>query len=132
MTKVFVYGTLKQGYGNHRLLNQEGSEFLGTFISKDSSFTMSCCGFPFVNRIEEGGNKFSGELYEVTEEVLSQLDSLEGYNPKRPDDSWYRREEIELNNGDFALTYLNNQRGARVIEPDHGVLTWERNQSWLI
>jgi gamma-glutamylcyclotransferase (GGCT)/AIG2-like uncharacterized protein YtfP len=39
---VFVYGTLKKGYGNHRLL--ENSKFIGN--AKVRFEKISSCGFP--------------------------------------------------------------------------------------
>ena len=76
--KVFVYGTLKRGYGNHRLL--QGSTYLGkaktqkrwTMIGKDM-------GFPYVIEQHDAiGGHIEGEVYLVSDRVLNTLDILEG------------------------------------------------------
>ncbi len=74
MHKVFVYGTLKRGYGNHRLL--EGSLFLGEALTK-GEFTLYDGGFPYLK--ENGFSQIKGELYQVDDETFERLDHLEGY-----------------------------------------------------
>jgi gamma-glutamylaminecyclotransferase len=83
---VFVYGTLKKGFSNHRLL--AGSEYLGTAQTVEK-YAMYSTGTPIVLK-EEAVSPIHGELYRVNEETLVALDSLEGH----PD--WYRREEINI------------------------------------
>lgn len=92
-TRVFVYGTLKEGHGNHAyfLADNPGVERLGRcYISGD--YRMYSNGaFPMVTR---GSNQdrvhhIVGEVYEVDEETLDALDVLEGH----PD--WYCREKVE-------------------------------------
>jgi len=72
--KVFVYGTLKHGYGNHHVL--EGSRFVG----KGCTVSMCClydAGFPVLR--ERGDAEVWGEVYEVTNpDTLRRLDALEG------------------------------------------------------
>lgn len=69
---VTVYGTLKNGHGNHGLLN--GSNFIGNTIVEGKMFSLG--GFPGV-RLDEPGT-FHAEVYEVDEETLAKLDILEG------------------------------------------------------
>ena len=84
LIKVFVYGTLKKGFGNHILL--EGSKFLG-YAKTNPLFTMvSLGGFPAV--IIDGETSIQGEVYEVNEEALRSLDRLEGHP------NWYKRIEV--------------------------------------
>lgn len=77
MTKlIFVYGTLKRGHHNHRLL--EKATFLGEATTVDDSFLMMHNrSFPYVI----GNGKFfvKGELYEVDESSVVYLDRLEGH-----------------------------------------------------
>ena len=74
---VFVYGTLKKGYGNHSLIGD--GEFWGEAITEDSSFALTSVspygGFPLVR---EGDKKVKGEVYLVSNKVLKRLDQLEG------------------------------------------------------
>lgn len=73
--KVFVYGTLKQGHGNHRVL---GDSPLLTTAKTSANYTMfNTGGFPAV--IPEGTTTIQGEVYEVDETTFPRLDRLEGY-----------------------------------------------------
>lgn len=84
---VFVYGTLKRGYGNNRLLRN--SEFVDVGVSADNEFTMYCNGgFPYV--FDSGEAFVAGEVYSVTDEVFGHLDGLEGY-PRH-----YDRKQIDV------------------------------------
>jgi gamma-glutamylcyclotransferase (GGCT)/AIG2-like uncharacterized protein YtfP len=83
---VMVYGSLKEGFGNHRLLI--GQEYLGTFHTQDEDFFMiSLGGFPGVHR--GGAGRIQGEIYRVTEECFRRLDGLEGNG------FFYTREEVD-------------------------------------
>ena len=79
-TKVFVYGTLKKGFYNHHLLatakfiSEATTSNTYAMIGKDMSF-------PYVLGIrtkDQGGLHIKGEIYEVDEATLAQLDLLEG------------------------------------------------------
>ena len=83
---VFVYGTLKKGFSNHRLL--ASSELLGA-AQTVKMYAMYSTGVPIVVK-DESISPIFGELYRVDEVTLVYLDSLEGH----PD--WYRREEVEV------------------------------------
>jgi gamma-glutamylcyclotransferase (GGCT)/AIG2-like uncharacterized protein YtfP len=81
MKHVFVYGTLKRGFGNHRY-HLSGAEFLGKaetvlpeFVMKDTG------GFPVVfhknDLPAEPAAKVSGEVYAVQDEHIVSMDRLE-------------------------------------------------------
>jgi gamma-glutamylcyclotransferase (GGCT)/AIG2-like uncharacterized protein YtfP len=109
---VFVYGTLKKGFGNHRLL--AASEFLGEARTAQS-YAMYSTGVPIVVK-NEAISPIQGELYRIDEATLVTLDSLEGH----PD--WYRRELVDVivfgENGERsekAWVYFNlDKRGTLV------------------
>jgi gamma-glutamylcyclotransferase (GGCT)/AIG2-like uncharacterized protein YtfP len=90
--KVFVYGTLKRGHGNHILL--KNSKFLGVSKTRDK-YIMYRSGIPFVSK-SHSTTSIMGELYEVDELSLNYLDLLEGHP------SWYKREMV-------SVGYLNEQ-----------------------
>lgn len=76
MTKVFVYGTLKRAYHNNRYL--KGSRFLGEALTVDN-FDMLDVGFPVL--LPQRGDvayPVKGELYEIDDTTLKNLDRLEG------------------------------------------------------
>ena len=76
MTLVFVYGTLKRGHGNHRLL--EASRFVGEAVSASACYAMHDCSFPIL--VDEPlGGRVMGELYAVDRRTLRSLDMLEGH-----------------------------------------------------
>lgn len=98
MSKVFVYGTLKRGYHNHRLLI--GTKFLGVGILHDYGVFNMSVGFPGIKYSE--GNYVVGEVYEVSDITLANLDILEGYYGKGCKNNMYNRlnETIRLENGE--------------------------------
>jgi len=74
MIKVFTYGTLKKGYGNHfRLLRD--SRFVGNAVTR-GRYTMLDAGFP-VLLSNPAGFPVMGEVYEVDRETTMRLDRLE-------------------------------------------------------
>lgn len=97
MIKVFVYGTLMRGRGNHAfyLGNQR---FLG--IAELEGYALYDLGsFPGI--IAESAETVRGELYEIDAQCLSQLDKLEGNG------SLYIRESVTIHQDGAA-------RGAEV------------------
>lgn len=73
---VFVYGTLKRGHGNNRLL--QSAKFIGEAVTCEDTFLMySNGGFPYV--LKNGKFFVKGEVFEVTDKTTeSNLDFLEG------------------------------------------------------
>lgn len=88
--KVFVYGTLLEGFGNHRLLKYSKK------INKVASirgFTMykDYGAFPVIQPSHgDKGERVFGELYEIDDVTLQGLDLLEGYVEGR-DGNLYER-----------------------------------------
>lgn len=73
-----VYGTLKMGYGNHRLL--EGADFLGEAETVEK-LRMTCNGIPYLyDGKSEEGHQVEVELYEVKGvNAKIDIDHLEGH-----------------------------------------------------
>jgi gamma-glutamylcyclotransferase (GGCT)/AIG2-like uncharacterized protein YtfP len=75
---VFVYGTLKSGFGNHVFL--KGSRFVCDAMT-DKPYLFLEHGLPFV--IDDSNDfksvRVHGEVYEVNDETLKNIDRLEGH-----------------------------------------------------
>lgn len=73
--RVFVYGTLKRGYGNNRLLDK--AKFAGEHILP--GYKLYNAGFPVAR--ESIGDFCKGEIFEIADDdksTLRNLDYLEG------------------------------------------------------
>ena len=98
--KVFVYGTLKSG-GQIRGLNQfgDGAVILGKAQTVYPDYDMIDLGaFPGV--VKGGTYKIQGEVWEVNDETMQDLDAIEGY----PD--FYNREVTMTTQGKAWMYYL--------------------------
>ena len=80
----FVYGTLRPGQGNYRLLaGQTVAEFPATL----PGHALYGPGLPYVTAGEEDSTVVGALIFVAPEryaEVLARLDCLEGYRPGRP------------------------------------------------
>lgn len=109
---IAVYGTLREGFGNHGLISRGDTEKVGK--GKTVGFhTLTAHGIPFVKK-DTGDHRVVVEVYQVNDlETLSDLDSLEGH-PR-----WYKREieKIELEDGSVvdAWLYFNEEQAPTVI-----------------
>lgn len=86
--RVFVYGTLKRGFGNYRLLKDAKlvgrAETVRPYVLLDS-------GFPVMTPVGTGASRVAGEVYEFEDEsILKNLDRLEG------EGRMYDRVEIDV------------------------------------
>ena len=107
--KVFVYGSLKRGFGNHGFL--DGARCLGQYETQEASCNMfSFAFYPGVSRVESGaGHRILGELYLVDSKMLNELDKLEGNG------MFYTREIVALSDGEEAWMYLIPEATAQAI-----------------
>src|SRR3954464_9788743 len=100
---VFVYGTLKKGYGNNRLLTN--AEFVGNFAT-EPNYRIFCNGsFPYLIQVGEGsGVSVEGEIYKVSDQELARCDRLEGHP------EMYERKPVaikyEIKNDELVKTTL--------------------------
>ena len=115
MHKVFVYGSLLSGLGNHVLLRD--SKLVGNAITPPEFVMVDLGSFPGVLHVIEGGSTVIGEVYEVDDTTMTRLDRLEGYNENHPSDGLYNRMEIPTEFGDAFIYTFNNRFGRSVINP---------------
>ena len=113
--RALVYGTLKPGKRNHRLIADARRHGPAETVP---GFRLLHGEVPAVDR--GGWARIQGELVAVTAEQLARMDELEGH----PD--WYRREIVELADGGRAWLYLNpippGTPAARIT--DRGTASW--------
>ena len=117
--RLFVYGTLMRGYGNHRRL--ASARFIGAAVSAAACYRMHDSGFPIL--VDDPlGARVCGELYEVDRVTLAACDSLEGHP------HWYRRRKRRFVAADGttykAWVYLMPEQLAGNRPAQHGILTW--------
>ena len=118
--KLFVYGTLKRGFGNNRCL--KSARFIGAAISTAACYRMHDAGFPIL--VDDPlGARVRGELYEVDRATLTACDHLEQHP------YWYRRRKRRFVADDGttykAWVYIMPEKftmhRSRV---QHGILAW--------
>lgn len=83
--KLFVYGTLKSGEPNHKLLKDTKNgyaKFICTATTNNKMPLVIATRYhiPFVLNKPGTGNQVLGEIYDVDEKMMSTCDSLENYN----------------------------------------------------
>jgi gamma-glutamylaminecyclotransferase len=133
---VFVYGTLKSPYWNHRLIEHGGGKFLGVGMTKEK-FLLFDGGIPYVInppdptvRLKLGRyfGQIKGEVYQVDDPTLAALDRLEGHP------NGYRREstrcKLLTDEGKVrayiraGLYFYQRSPGGTMVVPSKGVLDW--------
>jgi len=82
---VAVYGTLKKGYSNNSMLS--GSRYVGKGTTLDK-YPLEVSGLPYLHDVKGSGYNVDVHIYKVSDNVLKNLDSLEGH-PYH-----YKRKEI--------------------------------------
>lgn len=104
--KVAVYGTLRYGFNNHKLLMK--SNFLGK-TKTEPIFTMYGNFIPWVSN--GGSTAITVEVYEIDTETFKQLDWLEGYP------NYYDRRLINTEFGEAWIYFIDHRKNyENVIE----------------
>ena len=107
--KLFVYGTLKMGHGNNRLL--EHAEYLGdsTIPGYRLCYAHGPGSFPFA--IPSENEKIKGEIWDIKddEDTLRRIDNLEGHP------NWYERTEEKTTNGHDVNLYVMNREKDNLV-----------------
>lgn len=85
--KVFVYGTLKDGYSNNRILQAGKAQLLKKTVIK--GYKLFNAGFPVATPSD--GDAIEGEIWDIgdNEQTLQSLDALEA------EGRMYHRREID-------------------------------------
>lgn len=97
---VFVYGTLKKGYGNHGVL--KGATYIQKYKTLHQHKMLDLGAFPGV--VHMGGDTaITGEIYKITEEISARLDQLEGYP------TFYDKVNISTTDTELMMYVLSKQ-----------------------
>lgn len=108
MRKIFVYGTLLTGQGNHRwLLSENHHKLLGEATTTGDFKMVSLGGFPGLIPVDDNEMTIYGEVYEVDDTAYKSVEMLEGYP------GFYDKLTVETNFGEAEVyildeSYLNN------------------------
>jgi len=97
MVNLFVYGTLKKGHRNHRVLGPD-ARFVGTGTVLNMVMHKGP-GFPYA--VFKDGSSIRGEVYELPN--LDQCDRLEGYPHHY--ERWEVMTHLDDNSAAFAWVY---------------------------
>jgi len=99
-TVLFVYGTLKSGQANNRLLARQ--EFLGEAVTLPIYRLYGLGWHPGLVTDTDAGLAVEGELWGVDDRTLAELDEYEGVP------HWFDRELIALRDvvGDFQAYFF--------------------------
>ena len=113
MTKIAVYGSLRQGFGNHRLI--EHCKLLSTEVVNIPYKMISLGGFPGLVPSDKD-YEITIEIYEVDDSAYKSVERLEGYP------SFYNKAIIGTTLGEIEIYVLNDPeryyRGATVESGD--------------
>ncbi len=94
--KVFVYGTLKEGFYNHGRL-KDSEKLYDAETIKTWAMIGRKMSYPYLITEDAEGSFIQGEVYEVDASVVRSLDALEGY-PHH-----YNKKLIEVHNENYEM-----------------------------
>lgn len=91
---VFVYGTLMKGFRNHdHYLENKNPNCTDSIRARMYTYNGS---FPYIILTNNPIDIVKGEVYEIDQRVLNNLDYLEGYDPESDYSHYIRKETITL------------------------------------
>jgi len=72
---IFVYGSLKRGFSNHRLLADQNFIAIGRTQPRFKLYDLGA--FPGMIEADEDGHSIEGEIWSIDSHCLAQLEILE-------------------------------------------------------
>src|SRR6267143_82706 len=114
---VFVYGTLRRGGARAMSTLFPNSKFIADAKVSGSLYDLGAYPGLLIN---ESNSLVTGEVYEVDDEILNQLDDIEA-------SSYYRRTQVEISLG-------ANRKASWIYEPNpdaYSLRTLIRSGDWI-
>lgn len=124
---LFVYGSLKKGFDNNKLL-EKSTRRLGkaSTVGKFGMFEDSFGNYPYL--VKKPIYRIIGEVYEIQrKELLDQLDAFEG----APD--YYKRKKIKVKTHHgihFAYAYIRED--VDISDHQTPLKVWENNTDYKV
>lgn len=116
--KVFTYGSLKRGFGNHYVMLRAGGRYIGE-DAVGARLHAYCRAFPAA--CLDGTSTTWGEIYEVDATGLYFLDRLES------EGSFYHRRVVKTFKGEDVSIYIMKEDEIKGEVIPSGV--WEKRES---
>jgi gamma-glutamylcyclotransferase (GGCT)/AIG2-like uncharacterized protein YtfP len=124
---LFVYGSLKKGFDNHKLL-QKYAKRVGkaSTVGKFAMYEDSFGNYPYL--VKEPITKVIGELYEIKrKELLDKIDEFEG----APE--YYQRKKIKVKTHkgvNLAFVYIREDE--EIPKEQEPLKIWENNTDYKV
>lgn len=122
-TKVFFYGTLMSGFDRRHRAGLDGRlSYLGRAWTHGHLYDLGL----YPGAVPAADGRIYGEVYETSEAgpVLEALDEIEGYEPGKPDQSLYVRQEVDVRFPEGTVTpawiYFYNAPLAQAMRIESG------------
>jgi [ribosomal protein S5]-alanine N-acetyltransferase len=121
--RIFTYGTLKQGFRNFHA--NRGQRVPGEFITLQAYplYVIGEFGLPWLVHEPGQGLRVKGQLFEVDDAALAQMDMLERIG----DEGWYTRRAVDVQDAasgevSVALAYFGSAARLHSDSVHHGPL----------
>lgn len=109
---IAVYGSLRGGLGNHRLI--ANSTYVGT-CETEAEYSLYDLGY-YPGLKKNGNTAVTIEIYEVDNAIANSVDRLEGYSPDR-ESTFYDKEFIDTPFGKAGIyIYVPSVREDHLVE----------------
>lgn len=119
MKQIFVYGSLRKGMYNYERYLKGKSRFIAKGYVKGTLYTLKDVSYP---ALIDGNDKVVGEIYEVTEDVLAEIDALEGCQltsfgeyKKQQKTIYVQNKQCLLDVYSYNLNYKNNRERLNAV-----------------
>lgn len=124
---LFVYGSLKKGFDNHKLLDKYAKRVgKASTVGKFAMYEDSFGNYPYL--VKEPITKVMGELYEIKrKELLDKIDEFEG----APE--YYQRKKIKVKTHkgvNLAFVYIREDE--EIPKEQEPLKIWENNTDYKV